>query len=292
MTDGPNRTGTPQDLPARAVADPVDPGPPIDLPTVAAMSLVVYAVGIAMHEWSHAAAAWMVGGVPALISSTDMRADVSEVRPGGLVWIAAAGSAANLVLAILGLGMLHAAGSSTVRVFGWLVAAVNGFVASVYLIASPLIGFGDWMTAISKFDHQAWLRLVAAAFGVLLTAGWVALMSPRLMVLLRKLTPRDRAVSAPAFTRTVWMTGGVLGVLAGLFSPLGLGWAVAIGAGSTLGTTWPLLPMGRLAGEAEPGALEPGDRADALVPRSPGWLIAGAVVGALFVLTLGRGIPL
>jgi hypothetical protein len=220
------------------------PTPTVDVPTVVGMSVVVFAVALAVHELAHAVVASLHGADPALVSSTDMRGDMSALDQGATAWTAAAGSLANWGLAFLGLAILHAATGPSGRILGWIVAAVNGLIPATYMIASPLIGFGDWMTAIARLDARAPLRVVVGVVGVGLLAGWARLLGRRLELLLDPVADTRREHSAVRLTRTVWISGGTLALAASLFSPLGPFWAIPIALGSTLGTTWPLLPIG------------------------------------------------
>ena len=88
-------------------------------------------------------------------------------------------------------------------------------------------------------------------------------------------------------TRCAWLSGGAVAVAAALWSPLGLTWAVPIAAGSTLGTTWPMMGAARLAAERRPGT----DVDSPGIGPSHLWMAGGAILGLAFVGFVGRGIP-
>lgn len=285
MTDASNTGRTSQDQRSDARL------PTVHVATVIGMALVTFALAIGLHELGHAAAAWSVGGDPAIVSSTDMRGDLSALDRWGYLWTGAAGSLVNWVLAGLGLRSALRAKRNETRVAAWIFAAVNGLIPSVYMVASPLMGFGDWATVISQFENRWLVRLAVGAIGVGLAAWWVRRVGPLLERHLAALPRADREAAAITLTRTVWLAGGGLGLAAALSSPLGPLWAIPIGVGSTIGTTWPLLPMGRVAGGRALAAPEP-HAATVLVPRSSWWVLVGGGAGLAFAWFFGRGIPL
>lgn len=260
------------------------------LPTLIAIAILVFAPAILLHELAHAGIAQLVGGDPTLVSSTDMRAELSAVGRWGILAIGASGSAANWLLAGVGLLGLRYGRTSAARWSAWLVTAVNGFLPAWYLAASPLIGFGDWMTVIRRFEPQAALRVGATLLGLGLTWVWWRLATSTLTELAvdSASSASAQTPSLEARTRLAWMTGGGLAVLAATLSPLGLGWALPIAAGSTLGTTWPMMPAAREAASR----IARSGRSPAPVAASRGVVIAGALAGVLFVVFVGRGIPL
>ena len=85
---------------------------------------------------------------------------------------------------------------------------------------------------------------------------------------------------APAY-----VTGGIVTVASGLFSQLPAKWAQLQAAGGTFGlTVWLLLlPLG--IPEPPAPAQHP-----FIVPRSAGWIVAGAVSALIFIGVLGPGI--
>lgn len=258
--------------------------PAVHLPTVIAVAALVYALAIALHELGHAAVGQAVGGHPSLISSTDARGDWSGVSRAGFVGIGVAGSLVNWLLAAVGLGLGRSLRRGAGRLFAWLLFAVNGSLAGVYMTVSPLIAFGDWDTVLSRFELHLPLRLLTAAAGALLTA-WVVRSAARWLA--RGLPREGTRAAALRLTRTAWLAGGATAVVAALLSPLGLGWALFIATGSTLGCTWPLMVAGRRAAESTGVGDDPFG-----VPPSPAWIVAGVVVAAGFILLFGPGIRL
>jgi hypothetical protein len=87
---------------------------------------------------------------------------------------------------------------------------------------------------------------------------------------------------APAY-----VAGGIVTVASGLFSPLPAKWAQLQAAGGTFGLTFwlLLLPFGI---PEPPGSEQP----PFMVPRSVGWIVAGALSALIFIGVLGPGISL
>lgn len=258
--------------------------------TVVAIACVVYASAIALHELAHALTGLAVGGQPTLISSTDVRGNWENVGQLGFMALGMSGSAVNWLLAVLGIIWIQRARPrSSARFFPWLLLAVNGFIPSVYMVASPLLGFGDWMTILSRFQHQLILRVFIAIVGINVAFAWFALVSRWLTRIVAGVPEGRRIPLARRLTLTSWLTGGVLAVAAALLSPLGLPRALLIAAGSTLGTTFLILPAARLAESAR----------RRVAPTiwdgvGPGlvWTPVGTLLAAVFIFFLGRGIQL
>lgn len=256
--------------------------------TLVAIAVLVYAPAIFLHELGHAVAAVGVGGDPTLLSSTDMRANLEAVDRWGFVAIGVAGSAVNWLLAAVGWCGLRVFRRVGLRWTSWLLAAVNGFIPAWYMAISPLIGFGDWMTIVSRFEAQVPLRLAFGGLGWVLTWLWWRAMASELLALTVDAAEHDSSVATPlSRARLSWLSGGGLALLAATLSPLGLVWALPLAAGSTLGTTWPMLPAGRQAGRSDTAS-----RGLPPISQSRVTEVIGGLVALAFVLIVGRGIAL
>ena len=86
---------------------------------------------------------------------------------------------------------------------------------------------------------------------------------------------------APAY-----VAGGVLTVTSGLFSQLEFKWTQIQAAGGTFGLTVWLLLLPLSIPESQASAEHP-----FTIPRSRGWIVAGALIGLIFIGVLGPGIP-
>ena len=265
---------------------PTEVGRP-DVVAIAAVAIVAFAPTVALHEAAHAVAGIAAGGHPTLMSSTDLRGDWSALTPTGFVWLGLSGSLLNWALAFLGLLAFERLDPrrSKWRLLSWLILTANGLIAAVYMTISSAVGFGDWMTILSQHPAVNILRGVASAVGLALTLAWLRLVRRTLAELVGVGPPMVVVARARRIAMVSWLTGGALAAAAALMSPLGLGWALAIAVGSTMGTTWPMLAAARSVHRTPPrDGAEPG-----LIEPSWALVAAAGVMAAVFVLGFGRG---
>jgi len=262
--------------------------PELDLLTVAAAAALVYATALVLREGVHALTGHLVGGEPTLVSSTDSRGDWSGLGELQVLLVGVSGSAMNWALALLGwLGFRRGVGRPTVATLvAWLVFAVNAWIPTFYLVVSPALGFGDWATIVAEFPNRGPLRASLTVTGVFIAGLLWKETVPSLARLVGNGARSDRVARARRIVRGAWATGGAVAVCASLLSPLALSWAVPIAVGSTLGTTWPLLPASARVGE------HPVPGAPLRVPRSLPVIVAGALAALLLVGLFGPGIRL
>lgn len=263
-----------------------------DLLTVAAIGIVAYVVALTLHEVAgHLVPAVLLGGSPELVTTTDVRGDWSALSAGELRLVAAGGSVVNLAVAALcGIRLTSPARlDGRHRYFLWLLAAVSAYIPGTYLIASPILGFGDWATFVRELE-PGWLwraLLVVAGLGLCLLATG-ALLRGLEPFLGRRQPARD--ARARVLTRLPYLAGGLVACAAAVPSPLGLDWSMAIAAGSSLGTTWWLfgmrswIPAAPSEDELSPPPVQ--------IVRSRAWLLAGILAAVVFIGVLGPGIVL
>lgn len=260
--------------------------PGLDLPTLVAAGVLVVSTALIAHESAHALTGWALGGSPTLVSSTDTRGDWSGLGQLEILIVGASGSVVNGLVALGGwLVLRRAAGRPTVAtLLGCLTFTINGWIPTTYLVVSPLLGFGDWTTVIEAFPNRGPLRASAVATSLFVVGVLWRATVESLSRLVGNGAAVDRHRRAVRIVRTVWASGGLVSILAALFSPLALTWSVPIAAGSTLGTTWPLLPAAdRVAEHPVPGA-------PLTVPRSWPVIAAGALAGLVLVAVFGPGV--
>jgi hypothetical protein len=256
--------------------------------TVIAIALIAYASGNISHEiLGHCGSAALMGSKCNWISTTYIPTDVEypswKFRIG-----ASAGSVANWMVALICLGLLRRwrNPSPAMRYFLWLTCCVNLFIPSTYLLASPIISFGDWYNIIYDLPQlfgwrvaltcaggvACWLsfRIARAELGKLVGSGWSSAQST------------IRALIAPAY-----IAGGVATVAAALFSPLPAKWAQLQAVGATFGFTFWLFLLPVKIPEA-PTNGQPAF----LLSRSVGWIVAGVLCALIFISFLGPGFPM
>jgi len=241
-----------------------------------------------VHECAHALAGWSAGGVPTLVSSTDTQGDWSRLGERGVLWVGVSGSLANAVVSLAGwLLFRRGIGSpSASTVVPWLIFVVNAWMPTVYLVASPLLGFGDWSTVIAEFPNRGPLRASAVVTGLFLAAALWNGTCQTLARLVGNGAAVTRVHRAAVLTRTAWACGGAAAVLASLFSPLSLVSAVPIAVGSTLGTAWPMVAAATSVAKIP----VPGTPLE--VRRSWPVLFVGSMAGLVLVFVFGPGIDL
>lgn len=258
----------------------------LHLPTVVAAGILVYATALMAHESAHALVGHALGGTPTLISSIETRGDWSGLGPPQMLLVGAGGTVANALLALAGwLVVRRGKGRPTTSTaVGWLAFAVNAWIPTTYLVVSSALGVGDWMTVIGQFPNQGPLRASMAVTGVF-AAGLVWKETvPSLARTVGGGTGPDRVRRARRLTRVAWSAGGTTAVVAALLSPLGPIQGVLVAAGTTFGTTWPILAAaGRVDGHPVPGS--PLD-----VSSSWALIAFGTIAGLVLVTVFGPGI--
>jgi hypothetical protein len=218
-----------------------------------------------------------------------VRGDLAGLDAADITVIGVCGSLMNVILAALGWLMLRSERpySAAARFFAWLLMTVNGFIPAVYLIVSPLLGIGDWMTIFRRYDNPWIWRGVTVIIGLVLTPAWFRLVRRTATALFSGLTA---AAGNPSgrIGLVSWWSGGALAFAAALFSPLDWQWALMIAVSSTMGVTWPMLPaIQDAAGQADAGGPEPGGIGPAYA-----WIAAAIVASLIFVFIFGPGIRL
>jgi hypothetical protein len=266
--------------PPRAHAQEADE-PDRDLPTMIAVSLSAYFTGSLVHEGlGHGVACAMVGGHHITVTTAAQDCDTQGVSVGGVRWIKASGTVANLVAGGATLAALEAAppedGAGYLGL--WAISSVNLLKAGGYLMTDPLFGFGDWTQFNATFERRGLLRAAEVTTGVGLYAGAILLERERLDEMLGDAPGRQRR--AAWLTLVPYAVGGVAVPLSAALT--GRARFVLTAALATLGGTSALLWMSTTIDED-------GHSDGRSIDRSWPWLTAGALSAAGFVL-FGRGV--
>ncbi len=256
-----------------------------DLPTLAAVGILAYVVSALLHEGAgHGLACWLLGGTPRRLTSIALYSD-----PLTPLWrervVLAAGSTANLATALGAFLALRRRRSPWGRCFCWLLLTLGLLEPGGYL---PMCWFfGDW------HGLTAGLRPLAA-WRAGLTLGGIALYLLGIRLAVREVQPflpavgPERDAIARRMAHAPYIAGSSVGCLTALLDPGGPGMAL-IAIGAYFGATSALTYLDRLAVRATPA---PAGEPHPVVSFHPGWLGAGVAAAALFILVLGRGIPL
>ncbi|HEX8650075.1 MAG TPA: hypothetical protein VF708_04480 [Pyrinomonadaceae bacterium] len=255
--------------------------------TVIAIAVIAYAAVNICHEIvGHCGMAALLGTKCKLISSTNIPL---ATQPPAWKYniIVVAGSAANWTVGLICLGLLRTWRTTpTLRYFLWLSMCVNLFLPSTYMAAAPIIKFGDAYILIHDLPGQLFWRSA-----LVLVGGAICWFSFRLCrtELSKLIGFGGRAARGVAWelVAPAYVAGGVVTVTSGLFSQLEFKLAQLEAAGGTFGLTVWLLLLPLSIPEASASVEHP-----FMVPRSRGWIVAGALIGLTFIGVLGPGIPL
>lgn len=248
--------------------------------TLIAISVLACVLQDVLHEGlGHGVMAWLSGAHRLTISTVALQSDI-ETR-----WISANGTLINLVFAaILWLVLLKADRyRPALRYFFVLAMMGNLFTGTGYFLFSGVANFGDWAAVIHGLQPY---RLWRAGLIVVGAASYYASM----LLVAAQLRPfRSSDGSSRRMRGLCWnpyFADGVLAGVAGLLNPAGLFYVIASALPSTLGANAGLLSL--------PGLMRKWSRDSGgnvgPVERSVPWIVAGAVVGLLFIFVLGRGL--
>jgi hypothetical protein len=249
--------------------------------TTVAVAITAYALCDLVHEVAgHGLAALMVPGVRVLSLST-----VALQTTGSNRIVAAAGSIANVLVGAAALGLFHRlARFSAAGYFLWLFGSLNLLNGSGYPLYSAVLGFGDWEVVVRGLQPASMWRIGLGIVGAGAYVGVVMLSARELARAVEKnLVSR---AEIPRLVFSAYLAGGALLLVAAAFNPIspslillsGLSSGFAAMAGLTL---VPAMVEKRTVGVGT---------GKGLVSPSPGWIVAGLVVGTFFVAIVGPGI--
>ena len=254
-----------------------------DILTLISISIVAYALEIIVHEIiGHGGICLVVGGQPLAVTSTDLFCKLANAPEWKYKFMVSGGGLANFLAVVFCLFSLHIKRYQPHSAyFLWVLLNLNMFLASSYLIASPLLGFGDWDSFVSDLPMSTIWRFALILSGIgcsiygmkasinalefqfgKLGDGWVKLLS-----------------RVPPFTV------GMVGLLLAFVSPLDWKRSLALAAGSLIALLWML---NLHAWSQSPSNNEV--TSDILLDRNPFWLVGGAAAFIFLVTILAPGI--
>ncbi|MBJ6123306.1 hypothetical protein [Sphingomonas mollis] len=252
---------------------------------VAALAALVWIAAATLHEGlGHGVACRLMGGDPIGWSTFHFNCDHRSVSLPGWRTIAGAGTAVNVVLMVFGYLWWRRGIDPMARLAAWTVVAVNGLTTFGYLVFSAAFGIGDWNTAgvIAGVSNTGLARAMLAIIGI---AGYVAVIRLSGTMLSRMLQGPTATADARRITTTIWLTTGIVSLLAGLMA--GADWRSTLGAalGVALGGNAGLLTIPRFTTSSnEPGTFAP--------RKSVALRVVAVLSVAAFVSILGPGVRL
>lgn len=139
-----------------------------DLLTILAITIVAWLVWTTVHEvFGHATACIIAGGRPLAVTTSALDCDTVGVSSMGLRMVYAAGSAANLLVAITA-GLLMRSSSrrsASEQYFLWLTFAFHALHAGTLLVDGPF-GKNDWAGFLIDLQPAARWNLSIAIVGL------------------------------------------------------------------------------------------------------------------------------
>lgn len=252
---------------------------------IAALAALAWVGAATLHEgMGHGLACKLMGGDPLVWSTFHFDCGRQSLPLMASRIIAGAGTAVNVVLLVLGWLWWRSSINDTARLTGWIIFVVNGLTTFGYLLFSAAFGIGDWNTSgvIAGVSNTGLARAILAVIGIV---GYVAIIRIGATMLSPVLSSATAKVEARQITVTVWVTLGIVSLLAALMA--GGDWRLTIGAsiGAALGGNAGLLTIPRFV---TPSA---GSRSESLQSGMVLWGAAALAVVA-FVVILGPGIYL
>ena len=248
--------------------------------TVVSVALTAYAVCDLVHEvLGHGIAAFATGVHITSLSSVALQTS----SPSRIV--AASGSAANVVAGVAAMIMFR----RLVRLspggyFAWLSGALNLLNGLGYPLYSALLGSGDWAVVVQGLQPAWSWRLLLGLAGSGAYAAAVVVAARQLARAVERLL-----VSRVELVRLVfpaYLAGGLLLVVASALNPISPILVLTSGASSGFGAMAGLMLVPQLVGRRTAGMMS----AEGAIARSPRWIMAGFLVGALFVALVGPGL--
>ena len=260
----------------------------IDVLTLAAISIVAWALVVTMHEIvGHAGFAALMGIPVRAVSTTTVFLEWSQIETiDQYRLIHVGGTFLNLVTGGIALILLHygKSFSKSTRYFLWTFSTMSFVVVIMYLISATAVGAGDWMEVITDLEPRNLFVAIIVSAGILFAIPGYALPLRAWMPDLKG----DRAALLkvtiiPVLVVIVIQTLSVLGSPFA-FDSQGLGhlgasvfifihfilWLVLVN----------IVPVSRSSEALESIGLK----------RSTLWLAAGAAVLIIFVFILGPGL--
>jgi hypothetical protein len=248
--------------------------------TFLALGVVACTVADMTHEvLGHMTAAWLVGvRILSLSTVAIQTADASRL-------VAAAGTTANLVVGAFSLGLFSRPSMRTNGTyFLWLFAAFN-LLNSGYLVASALMGTGDWAAVIRDLSPAWTWRCALGIVGATVYVGsvrWLARsmahLVERKVVALRDL--RHLVIAG-------YSAGGAVLTVASVFNPISPKLILISGFGASFGLSVGLLFV--------PGIIKRRFAADSEGASAPtslsiAWVSCAIIVAIIFIAVFGPGI--
>lgn len=261
---------------------------PLDPLTVSAVAVTAYLIANVLHEGiGHAGACLLTGCHPRMLTTAYFDGDKTGVSEGAVRFIAAAGTLVNLAAGALFFRRLRQSrsASGSVRYFLWCSMAINLLVGAGYPLFSGVLGIGDWITVIGGLKPAGLWRLGLAIAGIVLY-GAAARFCLRELGRLTGSGDRLGVERAVQLTVRPYLIGSTAATLGALLNPLGMRFVATSAAAHFGGTS----ALAWIAQRLDTPGFPPAEGQPIQIRRSAGWVTIAAMLLALHVAVLGRGI--
>lgn len=263
----------------------------LDRWTIGAIAVVAYCLANVIHEGGgHGGACLLVGGRPVTLNAIFFECDTDGLPRFAARVVSAGGSILNVIVAagLLAITRFWQRPPSSIRFFLWLLTALNLLTAFGYLMFSGLAGFGDWAAVIDGLPGVPILRVAEVVVGCVLYFYVTAELLWRGLVPFLGADPAQRVQRAKMLTVFPYFVGGLTYVAAGVLNPYGMKLVLLSAAAASFGGTSLLVWFFR----KRAAKATSGDWGSLGIAKSVGWLLAAAVVLAVFIGVLGKGVSL
>ena len=201
--------------------------------------------------------------------------------------VAAAGAIANVLAGVAALLFANRSISfGSWRYFLWLFGFINLMNGAGYLMASALLGGGDWSVVIAGLNPPMLWRVGMGLTGIALFTAAVRWAASAMGKMVRQGAVNRKDLSR--LTIPAYLAGGVLFVAASVFNPISPSLILGSGAGASLGLTFGLLLVPRILEDKTEQQSRPGPS----LQFSWGWFLASILVAAIFIGVFGPGVRL
>ncbi|GER87287.1 hypothetical protein KDW_14490 [Dictyobacter vulcani] len=264
----------------------------IDVITVAAIAIFTYLLASIIHEaLGHGLAAFLLGLPIQHVSSVDLSVSYVGVPDWERRIVDAAGCGAQLVVALLTLGLMRLTqkGSAATRYFLWLFSTINLIIPGGYLMVLTFAGFGDWDSFVQGMTSPLVWKIGLTLLGVLISLLGLYLGVHNLEPFAGRDTtgPDARRKRRVTLTFTSYLAGSAALTLSAIFNPVSPLLILISGAAASFGGTAFLMFINLFV--RKPLATTP---EISLTPtRSWFWIGLGIVALFIYFVVLGPGLP-
>ena len=260
--------------------------PSIDIPTLVAISVVAYALVIIGHEViGHGGVCLLVGGELRAVTSTDLYCSFTNAIEWKYKLMVAGGPLVNFLSVVLSLALIYNWKRNLhITYFLWVFLNLNLFLASSYLIGSPLLGFGDWNSLVSDLPLSIVWRIILSLVGIGFSF-WGIKISLNALAFRFRWAKNDSDNWIKLLSRVPPFTVGIISILMGLVSPLDTRWSMSLAVLSFVALLW----MFNLYAWELPASNE-NHLPEISLKRNSFWLVGGAIAFIFLIAILAPGI--